>query len=231
MTSHPNPTVVRAIDVFKRRKPVAGTIQQGKIAHLSADKREVPPAAITEETPLEHHKIQMNQLHATKRTKSFEQQVMTMFDPRRFGSCYRCFEVQYLLYLSFRDMVSTFKTQNAVMNMPWGSAPTKSQLTALRRVMRRNLSKLADECFADARKLFSKTAYAAAAPIYEIHEATGFCLERLTDAARCCNKLLVDQKEQSASLIQLAQQIDKNVDELTAENSQLEDRLQYILNN
>ena len=84
---------------------------------------------------------------------------------------------------------------------------------------------------ADARKIFSKTAYAAAAPIYEIHEATGFCLERLTNAASLCNKLFLDQKEQRANLVQLTRQIDAEIDELTIENGQLEERLKRLLNN
>lgn len=230
MASQHGSTVVRAVDVFKRRRPVTGATQQTKIAQISADRRAPPHVSTVEEAPA-YHKTEHAQAHMVKRTKNFEQQVVSMFDPRRFSSCYRCFEVQYLLYLSFRDMVSSFKTKNAVMSMPWGSAPTKPQLTALRRVMRCNLNKLADECFADARKLFSKTAYAAAAPIYEIHEATGFCLERLANTASRCNKLLCDQREQRTSLVQLARQIDEDIDELTAENKQLEERLQRILNN
>ncbi|KAE8302918.1 hypothetical protein GL50803_0014248 [Giardia duodenalis] len=230
MTARPDSSVVQAMDVFKRRRPVKGVQQQEKLSHVLTDKRAIPSISTTEGASL-HRKADPFQMHMSKSTKSFEQQVVSMFNPRRFSSCYRCFEIQYLLYLAFRDMVSSFKTKNATMNMPWGSTPSKPQLTALRRVMRCSLNKLADECFADARKDFSKTAYAAAAPIYEIHEATGFCLERLTNAASFCNKLLIDQKKQSASMVQLARQLDTEIDELAAENNQLEEKLQRTLNN
>lgn len=230
MMSHPSPAVVRAVDVFKRRRPAAGTIQHPKISHIPMDKKPVPSASTAKEASV-YRRTDQSRTNIIKNVKNFEQQVTSMFDLRRFSGCYRCFEVQYLLYLAFRDMVSSFKTRNATTNMPWGSTPTKSQLTALRRVMRCNLNKLADECFADTRKIFSKTAYAATAPIYEIHEATGFCLERLTNAASLCNKLLLDQKEQRANLVQLTRQIDAEIDELTIENGQLEERLKRLLNN
>ncbi|EFO64286.1 Hypothetical protein GLP15_1253 [Giardia lamblia P15] len=230
MTVCPDSSVVQAMDIFKRRRPAKGIRQQEKPSHTPTDKGAIPPISTMEDASL-YRKVDQFQMHMAKSMKNFDQQIASMFNLRRFSSCYRCFEIQYLLYLAFRDMVSSFKTKNATMNMPWGSTPTKPQLTVLRRVMRCSLNKLADECFADARKEFSKTAYAAAAPIYEIHEATGFCLERLANAASFCNKLLVDQKEQSTTMVQLAQQLDTEIDELTTENSQLEEKLQRTLNN